>query len=331
MERRVDTEQPRDRGPGPRPVTEWFTREPYPGVWACLAILVFILAFSIVASQPRQEAPRMAAATPPAGQPDAPQAPAYTEPEIRSVEPPRGDETPRVTVREIPGPEPGEPSEEAGAGTPAANAPPRDPAANLPSQSAAAGNGPPANRPAAARPSVQPDEPATPPEPPEAPAATRDSIPPPRPQPAPDTIIVPTPTAPEPPAPQPRPRIARPEPQRAPPRRVVVPRRPTGNMRIYFDADSTTFGRAGRRLPLRVEVYVDGVKRLEDGDPEKREFDLGRLPEGQHEVEIVPFVGDAPTQPRRRTVYIEGGRESRYRAVLRRTDGVSQVRVRADD
>jgi hypothetical protein len=102
-------------------------------------------------------------------------------------------------------------------------------------------------------------------------------------------------------------------------------------MSIYFDADSSTFGGSGRRLPLRVEVYVDGQKVMEADDPEKRQFEIRRLPEGEHEVEIVPFVGGAPAEPRRRVVRIDPGQGSRYKAVLRREDGISRVKFREQD
>lgn len=127
-----------------------------------------------------------------------------------------------------------------------------------------------------------------------------------------------------PPAPDPRAGTEAPPIQRPPVRRAR-PLRPSGSLSIYFDADSSTFGRHGRRLPLRVEVWVDGARRLASEDPEKEEFDLGRLPEGEHRIRIVPFVGNSPAEPREESVFIAPREPNRYKAVLRKEDGASRI------
>jgi hypothetical protein len=117
-------------------------------------------------------------------------------------------------------------------------------------------------------------------------------------------------------------------------RRTVraVPPRPSGRLSIYFDADSSTFDRGKNRAPLRVEVYVGGRKVMETDDPEKREFEVAELPEGIHEVSIVPHVGDAQPRPRRFRVEVDGNAETRVAAVLRRRDGEALVgKLRARD
>ncbi len=100
----------------------------------------------------------------------------------------------------------------------------------------------------------------------------------------------------------------------------------SGGLRIYFDADSTTYDRSDRRLPLRVEIYVNGRRVVDDSDPEKREFNLGRLPAGEHELRIIPFVGNASSDARTERITIEAGRANRFAAVLHRSDGVASIR-----
>jgi hypothetical protein len=78
-------------------------------------------------------------------------------------------------------------------------------------------------------------------------------------------------------------------------------------------------------MPLRVEVYVDGQKRLTSDDPEKRTFNLGRIPEGEHDVEIVPYVGDLPSEARKERIRVFAGERNEYKAVLRRSDGTSRI------
>jgi len=113
--------------------------------------------------------------------------------------------------------------------------------------------------------------------------------------------------------------------------RTVRPARPPGKFSIYFDADSSTFDRGKNRAPLRVEVYVDGRKVMDSDDPEKKEFELADLPEGVHDVSIVPHVGNAQPRTRRFRVEVEGNAETRVEAVLRRKDGealISKLRAR---
>jgi hypothetical protein len=95
---------------------------------------------------------------------------------------------------------------------------------------------------------------------------------------------------------------------------------------VYFDADSSTFGRDNERLPLRVEVFIDGVKQIESSDPEKRELELRGVPEGVHEIRIVPHVGDAAPEPRSEVVTVTPGGTRQFRAVLHRGHGVASVR-----
>jgi hypothetical protein len=94
---------------------------------------------------------------------------------------------------------------------------------------------------------------------------------------------------------------------------------------IFFDADSSTFDHHGNRMPLRVEVYVDGQKRLTSDDPEKRTFNLGRIAEGEHDVEIVPYVGDLPSEARKERIRVFAGERNDYKAVLKRSDGTSKI------
>lgn len=140
----------------------------------------------------------------------------------------------------------------------------------------------------------------------------------------PEVIEVPSRSQPVPPVAPPPPVRARPRARMGEPRREEV-RAPRGRLSLYFDADSSTFNRSGERMPLAVEVWVNGVLKLRSGDPEKRDFDLGRLPAGWHEVEVVPHVGDLPAQPRRRSVRIEEDDNVSYRVVLRREDGMACI------
>ena len=135
-----------------------------------------------------------------------------------------------------------------------------------------------------------------------------------------------TPAPPPTPVEPTRPEAPRVEPQRPRPQpRPRVPAYDTGKLAIFFDADSSTFGRHDERLPLRVQVFVDGEMRVDNADPEKREFDLGSLREGRHEVVLVPYVGRATPEPRRYRVDIDPDRTNRFKAVLRREDGVSTI------
>ncbi len=136
-------------------------------------------------------------------------------------------------------------------------------------------------------------------------------------QPPSEPEVVPAPAPPAPSRPRLRSRLREAERREA--------RLPQGRLSLYFDADSSTFSRSGDRMPLAVEVWVDGVLKLRSGDPEKRDFDLGRLPAGWHEVEVVPHVGDLPTQSRRRSVRIAEDETVSYRVVLRREDGMACI------
>ena len=101
--------------------------------------------------------------------------------------------------------------------------------------------------------------------------------------------------------------------------------RDAGHLSLYFDADSSTYARHHERMPLRVEVFVDGAKRLDSSDPEKREFQVGQLPAGRHEVRIVPYVGDYPSEPFVGVVRVAPGEASTYKAVLRKAHDVSRI------
>lgn len=218
--------------------------------------------------------------------------------------PPAGQPLVQVSPRETEEPAP----EVTVRSVPSANAP-----ANAPSPGSAPGNTPePGMPPEGSEPPPPTSEPLEVPEPePPAPPTTPE-------MPEPEPEIVPPPREVEPPVARPRRRIPRAEP-------VPVPRRDTGRVSVFFDADSSTFDRRGRRLPLRVEVYVNGEKRLESTDPEKREFNLGRLPEGEHDIEIVPYVGNLPAETRRERVRVQARERNEFQAVLRREDGRSRV------
>jgi outer membrane biosynthesis protein TonB len=282
----------------------WFTQPPYLGPIAIGAFTVGFMGLALVASPSRSvdqraSSERQVALAPAPEQPSQP---------VASVE--IGDRaSPEVSVRTL---------------DEKANAPANAPLGDLP----LAGNGPEGvvsgNGPLEPVPSTLPTvpEPGLP-SPVDVPSPT--STPEPVPQPS-----VPAPEPPPVPAPRFEPE---PEPQRAPerirvrrPRPVqVAPPRDTGRMTIYFDADSSTFDRGGDRLPLRVQVYVNGVKRLETDDPEKREFEIDNLPAGEHDIQIVPYVGNAPADPRREVVRIRPRRPNEFKAVLRRSDGASRI------
>lgn len=290
----------------PTPIRDWFLRPPYPGT--LLVVVLFGLLFLGAMMMGRsQNAP-----------PDPPQvafSPAIVRPE-RQDAPPVVEEAPVVTIRPIPGKEPKPPVAKPEVKTlpepgTLGNAPtslPTDPM----SQPVLPGRLP-------GVPDVLPSPGDVPVEP--APAEQpRTTLPPaeiPQPEPARPEPVQPEPPRAEAPRPRPRPRIPR-----TPPVRIA---RPTGRMTVYFDADSSTFDRHDERMPLRVQVYVDGQKRLESDDPEKREFDLGDLPEGRHEVVVVPFVGRNQPEPRRFRVDIDAETDNRFKAVLRREEGTSRV------
>jgi hypothetical protein len=283
-------------------IARWFTEPPYFGV---LLVLAFFLGIGLAAltQRPQPSAPQVVQATPP------PPPVSVTPGPSPQASPAPEEPTPQVSVRAVPGtppekkPEADKPGDE--------NAP----ASEVPS--GAAGSKAPkiAVRTAPAPAPDQPGQDATPvPEPP---------VPSPEP--------VPVPAQPdfrpmEPPArPRPQPQPQRAEPPARPRPSFRPPARDTGDVSVFFDADSSTFDRRGNRLPLRVEVYVDGRKRLESDDPEKRSFNLGRLEEGEHEIEIVPYVGNLPSASRREVIRVSPGERARFKAVLRREDGASRI------
>jgi eukaryotic-like serine/threonine-protein kinase len=288
----------------PEPAGSWYTRSwvgvPYVA-WAVVGVVlvvVLLVALTLPRGSELAAAPSSGGGRQPAAPPQAPGA----------------AEQPSVNIRPVPGPE--QPASPSGEGEQ-----PSQPDSEVPNGPAGL-NGP-GNAPAA--PLGTPGEPQAPGSMPgetvpgTAPGAdipgTEASMP------------EPQPPAVEPsPAPQPRPRVVEIEPP-AEPRRADPPRRsrPSGALTIYFDADSSTYGRSGARLPLRVEVFVDGEKRLETDDPEKREFDIGQLPAGPHLVEIVPRVGESSPEPRGEMITIEQGRKNSFKAVLRRKGGVSRI------
>lgn len=296
----------------PTPVRDWFLRPPYPGSLLALVLILLLVAGSVVLGRSH--------GTPPEP-PEVAFSPALVTPqeqpaEAASPEPQAAaEDEPVVTIRPVPGKEP------------KANAPGTELQSSV--QPGQASNAPltgpafPEVRPV--QPSEVPGAPEIGPGPSEAPVEStpadtpRTETPPvelPKPEPAPARV---EPVRPEPSREEaPRPRFRR----RPAPVRVA---RPTGRMTLFIDADSSTFDRHDERLPLRVQVYVDGQKRLESDDPEKREFDLGDLPEGEHEVVVVPFVGRNQPEPRRMRVEIGASAENRFKAVLHKEDGVARV------
>lgn len=306
----------------PTPVRDWFLRPPYPGAILAVVLLLLLVAGSIMLGRSH--------GTPP-DPPEVAFSPSVVTPQQTGEQPsvevqPAPEDAPVVSIRPIPG-------AEAKGNTPA-NAPQGNVPLNQPGIISPHAPTAPATRPA--QPGLLPGAPEITPGPTETPA---------EPTPA-DTPKAETPPveipAPEPARPEPvRPEPARPEPSREeeprprPRRRAAPPvqvTRPTGRMTVFFDADSSTFDRHDERMPLRVQVYVDGRKRLESSDPEKREFDLGDLPEGEHEVVVVPFVGRNQPEPRRFRVDIGAEADNRFKAVLRREDGFSKIsKFRARD
>lgn len=296
----------------PTPIRDWFLRPPYPGTLLTL-VLVLLLVFGGVmlkhAPSTPPEPPEVAFS--PAVVPSQ-QTQEHQLPEQKAAE-----EAPVVTIRPVPGKvaKPAIPQPDA------KSQPSLDQAGNMPLD----GLSLPSTRPAlpGALPGspdvpINPSEVPTEPTPAETPRAETPPLE--VPEPARPEPVRPEPVRPEPPreeAPRPRPRR-----RVAPPVRVT---RPMGRMTVFFDADSSTFDRHDERLPLRVQVYVDGQKRLESSDPEKREFDLGDLPEGQHEVVVVPYVGRNQPEPRRFRVDIGSEADNRFKAVLRREDGFSRI------
>jgi len=283
-------------GATPRATLDWLVRPPYPIAWI-LAALLLGAAGALLLSRPRESARTvvLAPAPTPAGGPVVPSVVVPPAGERMAQVPEEGEKapTPQVTIRP---------------------APPRKP------DPARASTAPPQSAPSLGIPAV-PGAPTLPGEPglrfPE--SFPREAAPVPEALPENTTPVEPPRAIEPPPVPEPRPRVERPR------RPAPEPVRSTGTLSLYFDADSTTFDRDDRRLPLRVEVYVDGVKQLETDDPEKRRFRLGRLPEGRHEIEIVPHVGDAPAEPRREIVDIRPDGTSSFKAVLRRSKGVSRI------
>jgi hypothetical protein len=219
--------------------------------------------------------------------------------------------TPAVVQKSNPAPQPPSPSEEVPAVT-IRSLPPRSPAVNAPLNAP----GTVTVTPGVDAPATTPITPGMEPTPPDAPFSgievnpetepvqvPRVETPPAQPEPAPEPEVRPRPR------PRPSPSIAR----------------ATGRLNLYFDADSSTFNRGERRAPLRVEVYIDGQKVLEDSDPEKREFEITDIPEGDHEITIVPHIGGAQSRPRRMRVNIDANSRSRFGAVLRREDGEARI------
>lgn len=288
----------------PTPIRDWFLRPPFPGTLLVVVLFGLLFVGAMLIGRSRN--------TPP----DPPQvafSPVLAPPQ-RQEEPPVTEEAPVVTIRPLPGKAPKPPVIKPELTTPPVpgqigNAPLAEPAAPATQPVLPGGlSGAPDAAPA---PGDVPVEPT----PAEAPRAETPPLEIPRPEPA-----RPEPARPEPPREEPvrpRPRIAR-----TPPVRIV---RPTGRLTVFFDADSSTFDRHDERLPLRVQVFVDGQKRLESDDPEKHEFDLGDLPEGRHEVVVVPFVGRNQPEPRRVRVDIDAETDNRFKAVLRREDGMARV------
>lgn len=294
----------------PTPVRDWFLRPPYPGSLLALALILLLVAGSVVLGRSHgtpPEPPEVAFSPALVAPQEQPAEAASPEPQAAT------EEAPVVTIRPVPGKEP------------KANVPgPELQPSALPGQ---VGNAP---LTVPAFPEVRPTQPGELP-------GTPELVPGPAETPA-EPTPADTPRAETPPVeiPKPEPAPARVEPARPEPPRVEAPRprrrrapiriaRPTGRMTLFIDADSSTFDRHDERLPLRVQVFVDGQKRLESDDPEKREFDLGDLPEGEHEVVVVPFVGRNQPEPRRMRVAIGASAENRFKAVLHKGDGVARI------
>jgi hypothetical protein len=278
-----------------RPFQGWFTRPPFTGIWAVVALVLQVVMVVLLAtrtSSPPQEplinTVRVPADMPtallPTGAPPAQTAPS-AKPSSPTSQANKAAAEPQVKVRTLPVRKPGN--------NPASSHPATSPADIDELSPDAPLAGPPLGGAAAGIPSRH----------------VRETMP--------GSQTAPR-TASRNHAPDASPGTAR---SSAPP--AVAG--PTGLMTVYFDADSSTFGADDRRLPLRVELYVDGVKRLDTDEPEKREFEIGQLAEGSHDIRIVPYVGDAPAEPRDAVVRILPGQANRYRAGLRKANGVSQV------
>lgn len=274
-------------------VARWFTEPPYVGV---LLIVAFLLGIGVAAltQRPESPGPQVVQVTPPAPPVDITPAPAAPAPSPDNP-------APEVSVRPVPSEEPEEKPEPEKTEDDNPAAPEATEGARNDPGVAVNGSPAPPDQPGIEAPVPAPEAPAPVPQPdpePEQPEF-RPMEPPVRAQPL------------DPPA---RPRST-----------FRPPARETGEVTLYFDADSSTFDRRGRRLPLRVEVYVNGRKRLETNDPEKRSFNLGRLEEGEHEIEIIPYVGSLPARARREVIRLSPGKRARYRAVLSRENGVSRI------
>lgn len=275
---------------------EWFTRAPYPGAWLALSVGLLLGSAAIALNRPRPQTRVVMVNPAPPPAPESVLAPAPAAPATNAPGE-AGDEPPQVRVRTL-HPPPPRPGNAPAAKEPSVAPPPLSLPGTIPVPPTGPGNAP--------LPGGSLDEPVPAPAAPEA-SPPREPV---EPRPVQEARPRPLPEPAEPPAPRPRP---------------APPARETGRLLVYFDADSSTFDRDDRRMPLRVEVYVDGVKRLDTDDPEKREFDLGRVPEGRHDVQIVPYVGEYPSDPRREVVAIEPGQRNRFKAVLRKSSGMSRI------
>lgn len=285
-------------------VKEWFTRPPYLGAWVIVGfVLGIVLAAVGLRSKEAPQAPQVVVQAP-----SEPAPPVTVTPAPAGPAPSTEEEAPQVQIRTLPGSNaPAEQRDD-----PAADGSTPGSPAEAPKPGNAPGDGSTPFPNTSSLPSVpEPDADAPSPIPePERPRIEEPVVP-----------VVPEPRPVEPPP------VVR-EPRRPRETRVVpvpVPARETGRVSIYFDADSSTFDRRGERLPLRVEVYVNGERRLSSNDPEKREFNLGRLPEGNHEIEIVPYVGGLPAEPRRERIRVSSRQRNQFKAVLRRDEGASRV------
>jgi hypothetical protein len=271
----------------------WFLEPPYPGAWTAAALALAVTGAALMAAGARNEAPAevTVVSRPPTRSTSQP-APPKGSPEAQQRV---AAERAEITIRSLPP-----------KSVPPAAQPEPQPGVTLEQPAASV---PPSSSPA-----------------PEQQAQVEPPLPP-----APEPEVFRPPAEPEPPrmeAPRveaPRAEPAEPARPRRPADLIIVPARRTGRVTVYFDADSSTFDDAGQRLPLRVEVYVNGELRLETDDPEKRNFDLGRLPEGRHEIRIVPFVGNAPGRPYRQTVRVHGEERNRFKAVMQRSQGSSRI------
>lgn len=279
---------PGHRMGAPAAYTDWFTRSPYPGVWGLAALFLLLFTMGLLFARVRRA--------------ELPRAASVRVVSAPSVAPAAPEQLPVVKIRTL-----AARRENPARPAPSATGPLLDNRAPAPSvlPPVTAPAPPPGDLPADRTPAPIPAERGPDADAPDEPGRDEPRTFPPA----------------EEPRPAPAPRV---EPPRREPDRPA-PRRETGRMSIYFDADSTTFDRRDERLPMRVEVYVDGVKRVDASDPEKRGFNVGQLSEGLHEIRIVPYVGGLPADPRREVVRIRRGEKSRFKAVLRRSDGMSRI------